>query len=140
MKRSEIEVYLRVGTAIGSIANISCVRIANIKILSKVATGELTMAQTMDQMGRTSISMVYSLGWGATGKGIETAALSWIPIIGSVVGGLVGGIVGSMDGSKYGEAVDGGLKAVGKGIKNACKSGGNAVKSGFNKIRGKLRI
>ena len=45
-----------------------------------------------------------------------------------------------MAGSKFGEAVYGGLKAVGKVVKNACKSGWNAVKSGFNKIRGKLRI
>ena len=76
----------------------------------------------------------------AAGMGIGAAALSWIPIVGPVVGGLVGGIVGGMAGSKFGEAVYGGLKAVGKVVKNACKSGWNAVKSGFNKIRGKLRI
>ena len=44
----------------------------------------------MDQMGRTSVSMVYSLGWGAAGMGIGAAALAWIPIVGPVVGGLVG--------------------------------------------------
>lgn len=128
------------GTAIGTIANIACVSIENIKILSKVATGELTMAQAMDQMGRTSISMVYSLGWGAAGMGIGAAALSWIPIVGPVVGGFVGGIVGGMAGSKFGETVYSGLKAVGKGIKNACKSGWNKIKSGANKLRSKLRI
>ena len=121
------------GTAIGTIANIACVSIENIKILSKVATGELTMDQAMDQMGRTSISMVYSLGWGDAGTG--AAAPSWIPIVGPIVGGLVGGIVGGMAGSKFGETVYNGLRAVGKGLANACRSGWNKIKSGVSKVR-----
>lgn len=122
-------------TPIGSIVNVVCVGIENIKILSKVATGELTMAQAMDQMGRTSVSMVYSLGWGAAGMGMGAAALSWIPIVGPVVGGLVGGIVGAMAGSKFGDTVYSGLKVIGKGIVNACRSGWNKIKSGANKIK-----
>ena len=54
------------GTPIGIIANIVCVSIENIKILAKVATGELTMSQAMEQMGRTTVSMIYGLGWGVS--------------------------------------------------------------------------
>lgn len=127
------------GTPIGTIANIACVSIENIKILAKVAAGELTMSQAMEQMGRTSVSMVYSLGWGAAGMGIGAAALSWIPIVGPVVGGLVGGLVGGMAGSKFGSAVYSGIKAVGKGIVTACKSGWNKIKSVGSRIRRALR-
>lgn len=122
-------------TPVGTIANVACVSIENIKILAKVATGELTMTQAMDQMGRTSISMVYSIGWGAVGWNIGVAALSWIPIVGPVVGGLVGGLVGSMAGSKFGTAVYSGIKTVAKGAVNACKSAWSKIKSFGNRIR-----
>ena len=123
------------GTPIGTIANIACVSIENIKILAKVATGELTMAQAMDQMDRTSVSMVYSLGWGAAGMGIGATALSWIPIVGPVVGGLAGGLIGSMAGSKFGSAVYSGIKSVAKGAVNFCKSAWSKVTSFGKKIK-----
>jgi ribosomal protein S8 len=93
------------GTPVGVIANVVCVGIENVKILSKVATGDLTMTQALDRMGRTTTSMVYGIGWGATSSLIGAAALAWIPIVGPVIGGFVGGMVGYMAGSKFGEAV-----------------------------------
>ena len=127
------------GTPIDVIANIACVSIENVKILAKIATGELTFSQAMEEMGRTSISMVYSLGWGAAGFAIGATALSWIPIVGPVIGGLVGGIIGSMAGTTYGAAVYNGIKTVGKGIVSTCKSGWNKLKSVGRKIMRKLR-
>lgn len=126
------------GTPIGVLTNIACVSIENIKILAKVATGELTMAQAMEQMGRTSVSMVYSIGWGTVGMSIGAAALSWIPIVGPVVGGLVGGIIGSMAGSKFGSAIYEGIKKVGKGIVNVCRSGWNKAKTIGRSIKRRL--
>lgn len=123
------------GTPIGVIANIACIGIENVKILYKVAIGELTMSQALDQMGRTSVSMVYGLGWGVAGAGIGVAALSWVPIVGPAVGGLIGGMVGYMAGSKFGQGVYSGIKAVGKGVVTVCKSAWNGIKSAGNKIR-----
>lgn len=123
------------GTPVGVIANIACIGIENIKILAKVAKGEITMSQALDQMGRTSVSMVYGLGWGAAGMGIGAAALSWIPIVGPVVGGLAGGMIGYMAGSKFGQAVYSGLKAVGKGVATVCRSAWNGVKAVGSKIK-----
>lgn len=125
----EIIRLIPVGTPVASIANIVCVSIENIKILSKLATGELTMAQALDQMGRTSVSMMYSLGWGATGMLIGATALSVVPVVGPVVGGLIGGLIGGMAGSKFGETVYDGIKSVGKGVVNVVKSGWNKVKN-----------
>ena len=126
------------GTPIGVLTNIACVSIENIKILAKVATSELTMAQAMEQMGRTSVSMVYSIGWGTVGMSIGAAALSWIPIVGPVVGGLVGGIIGSMAGSKFGSAIYEGIKKVGKCIVNVCRSGWNKAKTIRRSIKRRL--
>lgn len=93
------------GTPVGIIANVVCVGIENVKILGKVATGELTMTQALDRMGRTTTSMAYGIGWGATSSLIGAAALAWVPVVGPVIGGFVGGMVGYMAGSKFGEAV-----------------------------------
>lgn len=83
-------------------ANLACIRIEQIKIFAKVASGELSVTQATDLMGRTTVSSIYSLGWGATGMGIGASVLSWIPVVGPVIGGLTGGLVGSMAGfSRY---------------------------------------
>ena len=122
------------GTPISVIANIACLGIENIKILGKVATGELTMTQALDHMGRTSTSMIYGMGWGAKGAVLGAAALSWIPIVGPIVGGLVGGMVGYMAGSKVGNAIYSGLKTVGSAAKSVAKSAWNGVKSAGSAI------
>lgn len=124
--------YLRVipaGTPVGVIANTVCVAVENIKILAKVATGELTLTEALEMMGRTSVAMVYGIGWGAAGAVAGAAALSWIPIVGPVVGGLVGGMLGYMAGSKFGEAVFSGVKAVAKGVVGVCKTAWEGIKS-----------
>ena len=75
------------------IANIACVGIEDIKILMKVASGELTMQEALDKMGRTTTAMIYGLSWGLSGAVIGAAALAWIPIAPPFVGGLIGGMV-----------------------------------------------
>lgn len=117
------------GTHIGVITSIACVAIENIKILRKVAIGELTVTEALDQMARISISMYYGLGWGATGAFLGALAFSWIPIVGPIVGGLAGGIVGYIAGSKFGEAVYEGLKAVGKVAKSVAKAAWDGIKA-----------
>lgn len=123
------------GTPAGVIANIACVSIENVKILCKVATGELTMSQCIEHMGRTTVSMTYGLGWGAKGAAIGAASLSWIPFVGPFVGGLAGGMVGYMAGSKVGSTVFNGVKKVATGARNMIKSAGSKIKRGLGKIR-----
>lgn len=123
------------GTPIGVIANIVCVGIENIKILSKVAKGEITMSEALEQMGRTSTAMVFGLGWGAAGARIGAVALSWIPIVGPLLGGFIGGTIGYMAGSKVGETIYKGVKIVRKAVKNVYSSTWNAIKSSGNKIK-----
>lgn len=123
------------GTAPSIIANIACVGIENIKILAKVVSGELTMSQGLEKMGRTTTSMIYGIGWTGTGMTIGAATLSWIPVVGPIVGGLLGGMVGYMAGSKFGSAVYSGLKTIGRGVKSVAKATWNGFKSVGRRIK-----
>lgn len=123
------------GTPGGTIAKIACVGVENVKILWKVAKGELTMSEAMEHMGRTSVSMYAGLSAGAVGAGIGASALSWIPIVGPLVGGVVGGVVGYTAGSKVGEVVfEGAKKVVRKGME-IVKKGVEVVKDVFVGIK-----
>lgn len=123
------------GTPAGMIANIACLGIENAKILAKVATGEISMSEALDKMGRTSTSMIYGLGWGGTGMLMGVWVLSLVPLVGPLVGGVVGGIVGYMAGSKFGEAVYDGVKKIGHAAKSAAKTAWNTVKSIGNSVK-----
>lgn len=110
------------GTPAGTLAKIACVGVENVKILWKVAKGDLTMSKAMEHMGHTSVSMYAGLSAGAIGTGIGAAALSWIPVVGPLVGGVVGGTVGYMAGSKFGEKIfNGAKKVVKKGVELVSK-------------------
>lgn len=117
------------GTPAGIIANIVCVSIENIKILLKVANGEITINEALDMMARTTISMIYGIGWGAAGAAIGVVVLGWIPIVGPVIGGIVGGMIGYMAGSKVGSAIYSGVKKVWEVAKGAVKAVWNGMKS-----------
>ncbi len=103
------------GTPIGVIANIACVAIEDVKIFAKVASGELTMTQGLEQMGRTTVSMTCGLVCAAKGAAIGAGIFSFIPVVGTFVGGLAGGIVGYMAGSQFGHCVFDGAKKLVKG-------------------------
>lgn len=96
----------------GTITKIACVAVENVKILWKVAKGDLTMSEGLEHMGRTSTAMISGLACAGAGAGIGAAALGWIPIVGPIVGGLIGGIVGYTAGSAVGEKVFNGAKKV----------------------------
>ncbi|MCI9005773.1 MAG: hypothetical protein HFH39_11190 [Lachnospiraceae bacterium] len=105
------------GTMPGTIAKIACIGVENVKILWKVAKGELTMSEGLEHMGRTSTAMVAGLSCTGIGVAAGAMALSWIPGIGMIAGGLIGGMVGYAAGSKIGEAVFNGAKKVAKKAK-----------------------
>lgn len=130
--------FIPKGTPIGILANLACISVENIKIIGKYVRGEITFMETIEKMGRTSISMVYGIGWGATGAAVGSLSLSFIPIVGPIIGGVVGGVLGYMGGSKLGEAVYTGVKSIAKGAVNACKSAWNGFKSMSSKIGSKI--
>lgn len=117
------------GTPISTITNVACVAIENVKILRKVATGELSIREGIDQMGCNTVAMTYGLSWGGKGTVIGATALSWVPIVGPIVGGVVGGAVGYMAGSKVGQTICKAAKTVASAAKTVVKKAWEGVKS-----------
>lgn len=146
--RKGIIKFMPKATPAGIIANIACVGIENVKILAKIASGDLSVTKGLDQMGRVTTSMVGGL-WGAAKGAVLGAKLTgWIPVIGpalAVVTGFVGGMVGYFGGSKLGDAiystrkkVAGAAKTVAKAAWDGVKSAGRTVISGVKSFVGRL--
>ncbi len=111
----------------------ACVAIENIKIMSKCARGELTATETLDYMGRGTVSIIGGMvagGWGA-GALMTALTLTTGPL--GLAAGLVGGMVAGAVGSKVGEVVYEGAKTVVKAgvavVKTVFKKGYEALKT-----------
>lgn len=121
------------GTPAGTIANIAYVGIENVKIVSKVVTGELTVQEGLDQMEQTTVSTVAGLAAGAKGTAIGAKIGTVFGPIGVVVGGFVGGTVGYMAGSEVAKTVVKGVQKVREKARNIVKdTTKNIVKSTQN--------
>lgn len=127
------------GTPVGTIAKIASVGIENVKILWKVAKGELTMKEALEHMGRTSTAMYAGMTAGAVGAGVGAVAFSWIPIVGPVLGGVVGGMAGYMAGSKFGEVVFNGARKIYNKGKELVKKGVEKIKDVGRRVANKIR-
>lgn len=127
-------------TPAGIIANIACVGIENIKILTKIATGEIPITKGLDHICRVTTSMLGGLSSIAKGAELGAKITALIPVLGAplaVVGGVIGGTIGYLCGSKVGDAIyqtgkkiSNIAKNVGKTMINGLKSVGTAISSG----------
>lgn len=142
--RKGIIKFIPKSTPAGVIANIACVGIENVKILTKIASGDLSLTKGIDQMGRVTTSMVGGL-WGmAKGAAIGAKMTAWIPVVGAplaVATGFIGGMVGYFGGSKLGDTVynvgkkvAGAAKSVAKAAVSGIKSAGRAISSGIKSV------
>ena len=87
------------------------VAVENVKVLGKVATGELTLREGFEKMQETTVSTVAGLASMGKGAAIGGAVGLAFGPVGAAVGGFVGGTVAYMAGSKVGElAVKGARK------------------------------
>ena len=90
------------GTKGSTFANIAFVAIENVKVLGKVATGELTAKEGIDAMQQTTGACVAGLAASAKGTAIGATIGSVLGPVGTAVGGFIGGTIGYMA-----ESVDG---------------------------------
>lgn len=129
-------------TPAGVIANIACVGIENVKILTKIASGDLSMTKGLDQMGRVTTSMVGGL-WGmAKGAAMGVKLTAWIPVVGvplAVASGFIGGMVGYFGGSKLGDTIYNAGKRVAGVAKIVAKSAVNGLKSASQAVVGGIK-
>lgn len=109
-------------TPAGKIANIAYVGMENAKVLYKVAKGELTVAEGMDQMHQVTLAAIgglYGAGQGALlGATLGTFIL---PGVGTVIGGFIGSVVGGIAGSAAGSLIHKGVKVVNKVAKTVIR-------------------
>lgn len=134
--------FIPKATPAGIIANIACVGIENVKVLAKIASGDLSVTKGLDQMGRVSTSMVGGLF--AMGKGAIMGAklTGWIPVVGpalAVATGFIGGMVGYFGGSKLGEAVYNAGRKVAGAAKTVAKAAFNGLKSFGRAVAGRVK-
>lgn len=93
------------GTPAGTFANIAYVGIENVKILGKMASGELGLREGVEKIEQTTVATVAGLCTMEEGTAIGAAVLSCFGPIGTAVGGFIGGTVGYIAGSKVGEII-----------------------------------
>jgi hypothetical protein len=121
------------GTSASAFANVAFVAVENIKVLGKVASGELDVHQGLDKMQQTTVSCVAGLATGAlAGAKLGAALFSVVGPVGTAVGGFVGGALGYMAGSKIGETVVKGAQKLRDAAVKTVKSVWEGAKQGVS--------
>ena len=93
------------GTPAATIANIVHVGVENVKVIGRMAKGELSAEEGFDRMEQVTVSAVAGIATSAKGMAIGAEIGTVFGPIGMAVGGFVGGTVGYMAGSSVGESV-----------------------------------
>ncbi|HIS48606.1 MAG TPA: hypothetical protein IAB46_13845 [Candidatus Scybalocola faecigallinarum] len=122
------------GTPAGTIANIVHIGIENVKIVGKMATGELTAKEGFEKMEQTTVATVAGIATSTKGSLIGATIGTAFGPIGTLVGGFVGGTVGYMAGSKVGETIVKCAQKVRETAKEVVKSVGRTVVDGIKSI------
>lgn len=122
------------GTKGSTFANIAFVAIENVKVLGKVATGELTAKEGLDAMEQTTASCVAGIAASTKGTIIGATIGSVLGPVGTAVGGFIGGTIGYMAGSKVAQTVVKGVQKVRDKAVEVVKSLGSAIVSGTKSI------
>lgn len=123
------------GTPAGVLANVAFVAVEDVKVLGKIATGELSVSEGIDELQRTTVSCTAGLLTSAEGAGWGWAiGTVFFGPVGGVVGGLVGGAVGYAAGSKFGETVVNVYHKVRDAAKSVVKTAVEGVKSFFSGV------
>ena len=122
------------GTKGSTFANIAFVAIENVKVLGKVATGELTAKEGLDAMEQTTVSCVAGIAASTKGAAIGATIGSVLGPVGTAVGGFIGGTLGYMAGSKVAQTIVKGAQKVRDKAVEVVKSVGSAIVSGTKSI------
>lgn len=122
------------GTPAGIIANIVSVGVANVKVMAKIATGELSLPEGFNKIEQITMSTITGIIASAKGTTLGVAVGAVFGPVGVAVGGFVGGTIGYMVGSKFAETVVKGAQKVRRTVIESVKSVGNAVISGVKNV------
>lgn len=126
------------GTPAGTIANIAHVVVENTKVAFKVASGELTVEEGIDEMGQVTVSTVAGIAVAAKGAYIGGQIGMVFGAPGAAVGAFLGGAIGHMVGSKVGQKIMNGARKIKEKAKecvsrlvDGVRDFADTIKSGF---------
>ena len=121
------------------LTGIACTAIENVKVLKKMATGELSAREGFEKMGQTTVATIAGCVGGAKGAAFGASIGALLGPVGAAAGGFIGGTVGYIASSKFGETVTKCVQKVGREIRETAKSiGGTAkdfVKRGWEMVK-----
>lgn len=122
------------GTPAGTIANIAHVAVENVKVMGKMATGELTFKEGMEKMEQTTVATVAGIAASTKGAAIGATIGTVFGPVGTAVGGFIGGTIGYMAGSKIGETVTRGVQKIREKTRDVVRSIGETACHTFSAI------
>lgn len=103
-------------------ANTAFVAIENIKVVGKMASGELSGKEGIEKIEQTTAATIAGLSTMGNGEAIGTAIGAMLGPVGSAIGGFVGGVIGYMAGSKVGETIIKGAQKLREGAIKVVKT------------------
>lgn len=117
------------------VSGLASAGIENIKVLSQVASGKMTMPEALNRMGDMNLAMAYEFVWGKYAKKVAALALNHIPVVGPIVSTLVSAGTLPLVGEKVRSLVFQGLKKVVPVVKTVARKAYNTVKSVCSKVK-----
>lgn len=117
------------------VSGLASAGIENIKVLSQVASGKMTMPEALNRMGDMNLAMAYEFVWGKYAKKVAALALNYIPVVGPIVSTLVSAGTLPLVGEKVRSSVFQGLKKVVPVVKTVARKAYNTVKSVCSKVK-----
>lgn len=117
------------------VSGLASAGIENIKVLSQVASGKMTMPEALNRMGDMNLAMAYEFVWGKYAKKVAALALNYIPVVGPIVSTLVTAGTLPLVGEKVRSLVFQGLKKVVPVVKTVARKAYNTVKSVCSKVK-----
>lgn len=117
------------------VSGLASAGIENIKVLSQVASGKMTMPEALNRMGDMNLAMAYEFVWGKYAKKVAALALNYIPVVGPIVSTLVSASTLPLVGEKVRSLVFQGLKKVVPVVKTVARKAYNTVKSVCSKVK-----
>lgn len=121
-------------TPLSVISSIAAIGIDNIRTFHKVATGELTVREALDEMGRKTVAAVYEMGWGKLANQFTAVALRCIPVVGPYLNILVSSGVIELTSEKLKQTVYNGIRKIAPVAKSIIKSIWNSAKNTLSTI------
>lgn len=127
------------GTPAGTIANIVHVAVENVKVIGKMASGQLSAGEGVEKMEQVTVSTVSGIAMSTKGAIAGAHLGTVLGPVGTAVGGFVGGTIGYMAGSKVGETIVTGVRRIREKAADVARSAARTIRDTAREIGDAIR-